>query len=115
MKKIMFLLIIFILFVGCISPSQLELYKITDYFVNSISSEDVSYSIVDVKNSKITKDGLYSVSPIGRLIKVNIENCVGFDDYKQLKEDLSLYYKNDARVHGVYICNVKTIVVDCRY
>lgn len=114
MKKLLFLSIIFILIVGCTSSSQKELYKSTDYFVNSLSTEYESYGLMGQKYSKTTEDGLYTVFPMGRLINVKIEKYVENDKYEHLKKDLQRHYKNDTRVHNVYICQAGTIMIDCR-
>ena len=114
MKKTLFLSIIFILFMGCTSSSQKELYKTTDYFVNSLSTEYESYGFVGQKYSKTTEDELYVVFPIGRLINVKIEKYVENDKYEHLKKDLQRHYKNDTRVRNVYICKAGTIMIDCR-
>jgi hypothetical protein len=114
MKKLLFLFVIFILFVGCTSSSQRELYKTTDYFVNSLSTEYESYGLMGQKYSKTTEDGTYTVFPIGRLINVKIEKYVEDDKYEHLKKDLLQHYKNDTRVHDVYICQGGTIMIDCR-
>ena len=66
------------------------------------------------KYSKTTENGLYTVFPIGRLINVKIEKFVENNEYERLKKDIQKYYKNDTRVHNVYICQAGTIMIDCR-
>jgi len=113
MKKTIFLILIVILAIGC-NSSKKELYKTTDYFVNSLSTEYESYGLMGLKYSKTTEDGVYTVFPMGRLINVKIKKYVENDVYESLKRDLLRHYKNDTRVHNVYICQGGTIMIDCR-
>jgi hypothetical protein len=114
MKKINLIFLLFLTFASCFNTNE-ELYKITDEFVVSLQTEYDSYGILGVeKYTKYTKDGLYRVSPIGRLINVRIEKPVDDKDYEHLREDLKKYYKNNIHVNDVYICNAGTIMIDCR-
>ena len=100
--------------VGC-SPSKKELYKETDAFVQSLSTTYQSYGLLGGTNhSKTTSDGLYTVTPIGRLINVKIQKVVSDDEYEKLRKDLEKHYKNDKRVNNVYICGAGTVMIDCR-
>jgi hypothetical protein len=104
-----------ILILTACSPSKNELYKITDSFVKSLDTEYESYGILgNEDDSKTTSDGLYKVSPIGRMINVRIEKVVNEKEYNALKDDLKSHYKNDKRVQDVYINNGGTIIIDCR-
>lgn len=111
MKKTILLFIIIIIF-GCSTKN--ELYKETDSFVKSLQTEYKSYGLFSDKYSKTTSDGLYTISPIGRLINVKIQKIVSSEEYEDLKEDLEDYYKDDIRVNSVYICQAGTIMIDCR-
>lgn len=112
MKKNILLFITIAMF-GCSNKS--ELYKETDSFVHSLQTEYESYGIFEGdKYSKTTNDGLYTISPIGRLLNVKIQKAVSSEEYKDLKKDLENHYKGDQRVNSVYICQAGTIMIDCR-
>lgn len=114
MNKFYIYFIVLTFMVGC-SPSKNELYKETDFFVESLETNYESYGLLGgSKHSKTTSDGLYQITPIGRLINVKILKVVDVDVYDELKEDLDNHYKNDKRVHKVYINNGGTIMIDCR-
>jgi len=104
-----------LIFVAGCSPSKKELYKETDAFVQSLSTTYESYGLLGATNhSKTTSDGLYTISPIGRLINVKIQKVVSDEEYEKLRKDLENHYKNDKRVNKVYICQAGTIMIDCR-
>ena len=111
MKKII-LFFITVTILGC--SNKTELFKETDLFVNSLQTEYESYGIFDNGHSKTTSDGLYTISPIGRLINVKIQEVVSAKQYEDLKKDLQDYYQDDSRVNSVYICQAGTIMIDCR-
>lgn len=111
MKKIILIFIVIIVF-GCSTKS--ELYKETDSFVQSLQTEYESYGISPEKYSKTTSDGLYTISPIGRLINVKIQKVVSSEEYEELKKDLEKHYQDDSRINSIYICQAGTIMIDCR-
>lgn len=112
MKKIISLFIILII-LSC--SSKTELFSETDAFVESLQTEFKSYGIFAAeKYSKTTSDGLYTISPIGRLINVKIQKVVNSEEYENLKKDLEDHYHKDPRVKRVYICQAGTIMIDCR-
>jgi hypothetical protein len=124
MKLILMTLLVSISLMSCsefgdkvkniIEPNT-ELYQITDEFVESLQTTYESYGILGGQDhTKYAKDGLYKVSPIGRLINVRIEKSVSGDEYETLKNDLKEHYKNDTHVNDVYICNAGTVMIDCR-
>jgi PBP1b-binding outer membrane lipoprotein LpoB len=114
MKKVIFLLVSLIFLVGC-SQSKKELYKETDAFVQSLATTYKSYGLFGgTAHAKTTSDGLYTITPIGRLINVKIQKVVPNDEYEKLKKDLAKHYKNDVRVNNVYICEAGTVMIDCR-
>lgn len=109
--------VIFCAFTGCdsLSPSKIELYKVTDSFVESLSTSYESYGVFGGSEHAVTtSDGLYRVCPVGRLINVKIEKFVPDQEYLDLKKDLEGHYKNNTRVNSVYICGAGTIMIDCR-
>lgn len=112
MKKIILLFITITIF-SCSNKS--ELFKETDSFVESLQTEYKSYGVFGVNEySKTTSDGLYTISPIGRLINVKIQKVVSSEEYEDLKNDLESHYKDDRRVNSIYICQAGTIMIDCR-
>lgn len=112
MKKIILFFIAVTIF-GCSDKS--ELFKETDSFVHSLQTEYESYGIFgNDEHSKTTNDGLYTISPIGRLINVKIQKVVNAKEYEDLKKDLEDHYQGDPRVNSVYICQAGTIMIDCR-
>ena len=97
------------------SPSKTELYKETDAFVESLATTYESYGLLGgAKYSKTTSNGLYRVTPIGRLINVKIEKVVSDAEYEKLRKALERRYKNDKRVNRVYINEAGTVMIDCR-
>lgn len=113
MKKIITFFIITMTILSCSSKN--ELFKQTDSFVQSLQTKHTSYGIFSAeKYSKITSDGLYSITPIGRLINVKIQKVVSNDDYEDLREDFENHYHGDSRVKSVFICQAGTIMIDCR-
>lgn len=97
-----------------IEPNN-ELYQITDGFVESLQTTYESYGLLGGQEyTKYTKDGMYKVMPIGRLINVRIEKIVTGNEYETLKTDLKEHYKNNTHVNDVYICNGGTVMIDCR-
>ena len=114
MKKILICFVGLILIIGC-SESKKELYKVTDALVQSLETTYKSYGLLGGKDhSKTTNDGLYTITPIGRLINVKIQKAVDDEEYKSLRKSLEAHYKNDSRVNKVYINQGGTIIIDCR-
>jgi len=114
MKKIIVYSILLIIAIGC-SPSKKELYEITDKFVLSLEATYQSYGMLGgSKYAETTTDGLYTVTPIGRLINVKIQKVVSDEEYESLRKSLEKHYKNDSRINKVYINQGGTIMVDCR-
>jgi len=114
MKKILIYFVILILAIGC-SQSKKELFKETDVFVESLVSTYESYGILGgADHAKTTSDGLYTITPIGRLVNVKIQKVVTDDEYEKLRKDLEEHYKNDVRVNSVFICQAGTVMIDCR-
>jgi len=114
MKKILICFISLIFVVGC-SQSKKELYKETDAFVQSLETTYESYGVLGgTEHSVTTSDGLYTITPLGRLINVKIQKVVTEDEYEKLRKDLEKHYKNDVNVNQVYICAAGTVMIDCR-
>ena len=101
-----------VLFTSCSSRSNL--YEHTDYFVDQLSTTYQSYGLQGLSEKKTTKDSKYSVTPMGRLIIVKIEDYVPDKEYESLRKDLERHYKRDSRVNRVYINQGGTVVIDCR-
>src|SRR3972149_7005332 len=103
MKKSLIYFVSIIIFIGC-SPSKKELYKETDAFVQSLATTYESYGLLGgTAYSKTTSDGLYTITPIGRLINVKIQKAESVNEYEELREDLEARYKNDGSVNKGYI------------
>jgi len=114
MKKLLIYFISLILVVGC-SPSKKELYKETDAIIQSLETTYESYGLFGgAENSITTSDGLYTITPVGRLINIKIQKVVTDDEYDNLRNDLEKHYKNDVRINKVYICGAGTVMIDCR-
>lgn len=114
MKKILICFVSLILVIGC-SQSKKELFKETDAFVQSLATTYDSYGLLGGKDhSKTTSDGLYTITPIGRLINVKIQKVVSDAEYEKLRKVLEQHYKKDPRVNKVYINQGGTIIIDCR-
>lgn len=114
MKKFFIISISLFILVGC-SSNKKELYKITDEFVESLSTIYESYGVLSGDAySRSTSDKLYTITPIGRLINVKILKAASEKEYESLRADLADHYKNDHRVNNVYICNAGTVMIDCR-
>lgn len=114
MKKNLICFVGLILIIGC-SQSKRELYIETDALVQSLETTYESYGLLGGKDhSKTTSDGLYTITPIGRLINVKIQKVVGDEEYESLRKSLEKHYKNDSRVNKVYINQGGTIMIDCR-
>nr|DAS58403.1 MAG TPA: lipoprotein [Caudoviricetes sp.] len=122
MKKVL-LLLMGLIVLGCSKSEDKvkepvskykELYKITDYFVDSLYNEYNSYGMEGFKYTKKTEDRVYSVTPFYRLIVVKIEIDSTHSKYEDLKKDLSKYYGNNWKVKDVYINQGGTVVIDCR-
>jgi hypothetical protein len=114
MKKLLLVLTLILSLTSCIS-SKSELYEKTDFFVESLSTTYESYGILNATDySKTTSDGLYTITPIGRLINVKINKAVNDEEYVNLKKSLLRHYKGNLKVNDVYINNAGTIMIDCR-
>lgn len=115
MKKILLLCVSVLcltLLASCSSRSNL--YERTDYFVDQLSTTYQSYGLQGLSEKRTTKDSKYSVTPMGRLIIVRIEDYVPDKEYESLQKDLERHYKRDHRVNRVYINQGGTVVIDCR-
>ena len=113
-NKILILSIYLFLIIGC-SPSKSELFKETDSFVESLQTTYESYGILGgSEHAKTTSDGLYTITPVGRLINVKIQKVAEDGEYEELKQDLKQHYEDNKKVNDVYICQAGTIMIDCR-
>lgn len=90
-----------------------DLYHLTDKYVELLYTKYESYGLLGGEKEE-TPDGKYQVLPIGRLINVKIMANVDDSVYEQLCYDISLHYKDDQRVHNVYIAQAGTVMIDCR-
>ncbi len=112
--KILILSLNFSFLFSC-SPSKSELFKETDMFVESLQATYESYGLLTGTNhAKKTSNGLYTITPVGRLINVKIERVAENGEYEELQQDLKDHYKGNSNVKDVYICGAGTIMIDCR-
>ena len=112
-KSVLYLLVAVILY-SC-KPENKELFKETDSFVESLNTDIESYGLLGgEKYRKTTTDGLYAITPIGRLINVKILKEVTSEEYENLESRLKEHYKTDNRVKDVYISQAGTVMIDCR-
>lgn len=113
-NKILILSLNFLLLFSC-SPSKSELFKETDFFVESLQTSYESYGLLGgAEHAKKTSDSLYRIMPVGRLINVKIEKVAEEGEYEELKQDLKDHYEGNSKVNDVYICAAGTIMIDCR-
>ena len=115
MKKITLSLLAAFVFVSCNFIKYHEVYSLTDEVVELLESEYESFGLIGGTDFiKYTKDKEYKVTPIGRLINVKIERYAEMDEYEDLRDALKSHYSGDSRVNDVYICNLGTVMIDCR-
>ena len=92
-----------------------QVLSLADEFVSSLETDYQSYGLLGgVDKIRYTKDGLYQVFPMGRLINVKIDSMASDNDYEQLRQALAAHYSDDGRVKQVYRCHAGTIMIDCR-
>jgi hypothetical protein len=109
-----YFIVIIVLIASC-AESNNELFKVTDNFVTALDEKYESYGLLGGRDHKIlTSDGLYSISPVGRLINVKIQKAVSDKEYEELRLELKNHFIEDKRVNKVYICGAGTIMIDCR-
>ena len=108
-------ILFFMLTIGIVSCSKhTELFEKTDFFVKELNSNIQTYGLQGFDDTQYTKDGMYKITPVGRLINVRIEKAVDESEYEKLRGELESHYKGDARVNRVYINQGGTIMIDCR-
>ena len=84
-NKILILSSYLLVLISC-SPSKSELFKETDLFVESLQATYESYGLLTGTNhAKKTSNGLYTITPVGRLINVKIERVAEEGEYEECK------------------------------
>ena len=115
MKKIFFAILLLFIACGCNEIKYGDLYKITDHFVEELSTNYESYGALGgLKYTQYTKDGTYKIFPMGRLINVRIEKVASDEEYESLRKALESHYSKDTRVNKVYRNQAGTLMIDCR-
>lgn len=115
MKKFLPFLFTLLLFYSCNNIKYHDLYGITDEFVENLQTTYQSYGMLGgMEFTKYTKDGIYKVFPMGRLINVRIERYADDEEYESLRKALESHYSRDSRVNQVYRNQAGTIMIDCR-
>jgi len=90
------------------------MYKIFCIGQNKTGTTSLTRALSILGYRLCPEDGMYQITPIGRLVNVKILANVPSSDYENLKEELKQHYKNDFRVRDVYICGGGTVMIDCR-
>ena len=111
MKKISLICMLTLMMSSCVKE-QSDLVDAVNHYIESFNTIH-SYGIVS-RESKVTTNGTYTVSPIGRLVIVKINEPVGTEEYEKLQKVLSRRFKSNRCVRNVYINQGGTVVVDCR-
>ena len=115
MKKVVLFVFMLLQLWACGQVKYREVLSLADEFVSSLETDYQSYGLLGgVDKIRYTKDGLYQVFPMGRLINVKIDSMASDDDYEQLRQALASHYSEDGRVKQVYRCHAGTIMIDCR-
>lgn len=115
MKRILIILCVLTAFIFSSCDNKKELYKQVDYFVTELDTHYEHYDAFGKHRVNVVcGETKYSVTPIGRLINVKIEDYVPDSEYEKLRISLEKHYKGDSRVNQVYICQAGTVMVDCR-
>ena len=115
MKKIIGIVFLSLLLVGCSEIRHRDLFEKTDYFVESLYTQYESYGLLGGERyTQYADDGKYRIMPVGRLINVRIEQYASTKDYEELRKTLERHYSGNTCVNGVYICEGGTVMIDCR-
>jgi hypothetical protein len=95
------------------SDNYSALFSKTDYFIDML---DLIYERYDAFGSKAekTRDGAFTVTPMGRLIIVKISSYATDFTYDEVKAALAKHYENNPKVNDVFINQGGTITIDCR-
>jgi len=93
--------------------SYISLFRTTDYFIDML---DTVYKHYDVfgKKKKDSSDGMFTVTPIGRMIIVKKKITAGTISYSELEVALKSHYINNFKVNDVYQNKGGTVTIDCR-
>lgn len=118
MKKILLGVLCIILFASCskqevIPTTYNKLFYVTDTFVDFL--EESSYNSYDAlgKKQKETSDGVFLVTPMGRMIAVKIKKTYEAD-YDTTLRHLKTRYASKKKVKDIYKNSGGTITIDCR-
>lgn len=89
------------------------LFAETDHFIGML---DTVYERYDAfgKKATDTRDGKFTVTPIGRLIIVKKKALASDITYSQVQAELEIHYKNERKVNDVFLNNGGTVTIDCR-
>ena len=109
MKKYIFLPALAIALSGCVKE-QSALTSAVDYYVEQLSTSVQSYGL----RGDTTETEIYSISALGRLVVVKINEPASDEEYAKLEKFLERKYKSNPAVSRVYINQGGTVVVDCR-
>lgn len=92
-----------------------DVTKQVEFFVNELDKVYEHYDAYGRHKTDVFSEGkCFSITPIGRLIIVKINDVVPDTYYIDVKDKIKEKYKNDKRVNDVFINNGGTITIDCR-
>lgn len=89
------------------------LFAETDHFIDML---DTVYERYDAfgKKATDTRDGKFTVTPIGRLVIVKKKASASEITYTQIQTALEDRYRNKPKVNDVFLNNGGTVTIDCR-
>lgn len=90
-----------------------SLFSTTDYFIDLLDTVYEHYDILG-KKKKDSSDGMFIVTPIGRMIIVKKKVIAGNISYSELENVLKSHYRNNIKVNDVYQNKGGTVTIDCR-
>jgi hypothetical protein len=115
MKKLKVVLGVLSLMVlnSCGKPDS-DLFEITEEFVISLYTTHEYYKgLASETNITYTKDSLYKITPIDRVVSIKIGDTYGGKEYEDLRDKFKEVYKDDKRVKDIYLDSMGNLIIDC--
>lgn len=113
-----------IIFTGCGNKQNTSIIKKEKYaevlnqvdtFVYELDKNYDHYDLYGKHKKDVSSDNKsFSVTPMGRVIIVKVNDVVPDSYYNDVKDNIKKKYENDNRVNDVFINNGGTITIDCR-
>ena len=91
----------------------ISLFRKTDQFIDMLDTIYENYDFFG-KKKKDSSDGMFTVTPIGRMIIVKKKIIAGNISYSELEDALKSHYINNFKVNDVYQNKGGTVTIDCR-